>query len=167
MESLGSRSFKFQYFNPNSDIHISLFQFDTPTKFLIGLQLYHCYFINIFVIKNSCGFAITVIITHSFHNYMLTYVHTIRFSGLCSLAAINRCMNGATCKDVCNNYTCTCAPGFTGWNCETGEAFVTSQKFDWLIKVNKSRSTVHLLNCFQHHLFPSFPLFIFFSCIVV
>ena len=32
----------------------------------------------------------------------------------------NPCENGGTCVDKFNNYTCTCAPGYTGRNCEVG-----------------------------------------------
>ena len=34
--------------------------------------------------------------------------------------ASSPCQNGGTCVDVVNAYTCNCAPGFTGDNCETG-----------------------------------------------
>ena len=30
------------------------------------------------------------------------------------------CLNGATCKEGVNHYNCTCLPGYTGTNCETG-----------------------------------------------
>lgn len=30
-------------------------------------------------------------------------------------------MNGATCVDGTDGYTCYCAPGFTGINCQTGQ----------------------------------------------
>ena len=30
------------------------------------------------------------------------------------------CMNGATCDDRINNYVCTCTPGWTGTDCESG-----------------------------------------------
>ena len=33
--------------------------------------------------------------------------------------AINPCLNGGTCTDGVNNYTCSCAAGFTGKDCET------------------------------------------------
>ncbi|XP_078664857.1 uncharacterized protein LOC144907552 [Branchiostoma floridae x Branchiostoma belcheri] len=36
------------------------------------------------------------------------------------------CANGATCEDVVNGYTCTCAPGYEGDHCET-EATATTQ----------------------------------------
>ena len=32
----------------------------------------------------------------------------------------NPCVNGGTCTDQLNRYTCTCESGFTGNNCETG-----------------------------------------------
>jgi hypothetical protein len=31
------------------------------------------------------------------------------------------CRNNATCTDHVNNYTCTCASGFTGRNCQIGK----------------------------------------------
>ena len=31
------------------------------------------------------------------------------------------CKNGATCNNEVNAYTCTCADGYTGVNCDTGE----------------------------------------------
>ena len=30
------------------------------------------------------------------------------------------CQNGGTCDDAVNMYTCSCAAGFNGDNCETG-----------------------------------------------
>ena len=35
----------------------------------------------------------------------------------------NPCMNGGMCSDGVNNYTCTCAPGYTDANCTTGIFF--------------------------------------------
>ena len=32
----------------------------------------------------------------------------------------NPCMNGATCTDAVNSYTCGCVAGYTGTHCETG-----------------------------------------------
>uniref|UniRef100_A0A3Q4N894 Coagulation factor IX n=1 Tax=Neolamprologus brichardi TaxID=32507 RepID=A0A3Q4N894_NEOBR len=31
------------------------------------------------------------------------------------------CLNQGSCKDILGSYTCTCASGFTGSNCEIGE----------------------------------------------
>ena len=31
------------------------------------------------------------------------------------------CMNGGTCDDKINQYTCSCAPGYEGSRCDTGE----------------------------------------------
>ena len=41
------------------------------------------------------------------------------------------CLNGATCIDALTDYSCTCAAGYTGENCETGihllrDSFYTS-----------------------------------------
>ena len=32
------------------------------------------------------------------------------------------CMNGATCIDAVNSYTCACVAGYTGTHCDTGES---------------------------------------------
>jgi len=34
--------------------------------------------------------------------------------------ASNPCMNGATCNEDINKYTCTCVPGYSGVHCEEG-----------------------------------------------
>jgi len=31
------------------------------------------------------------------------------------------CLNGAPCSDRVNGYSCQCASGYTGTNCQTGE----------------------------------------------
>ena len=38
----------------------------------------------------------------------------------------NPCMNGATCTDAVNSYTCACVAGYTGTHCETGEGLLLS-----------------------------------------
>ena len=35
----------------------------------------------------------------------------------------NPCQNGGICTDHVNSYTCTCASGFTGNDCETSTIF--------------------------------------------
>ena len=46
-------------------------------------------------------------------------------TGMFSVADIdecssNPCLNGATCTDAVNQYTCGCVAGYTGTHCETG-----------------------------------------------
>ena len=35
----------------------------------------------------------------------------------------NPCLNSGTCEDGINSYTCHCADGYTGPNCETGNYY--------------------------------------------
>ena len=50
----------------------------------------------------------------------------------------NPCMNGATCTDAVNSYTCACVAGYTGTHCETGEdlLFVKPQHISYDIEFN-------------------------------
>ena len=34
------------------------------------------------------------------------------------------CKNGGTCQNLINDYSCTCAPGYSGKSCETGKYFL-------------------------------------------
>ena len=34
--------------------------------------------------------------------------------------ASHPCKNGGTCSDLVNGYKCSCKPGYTGINCQTG-----------------------------------------------
>ena len=35
--------------------------------------------------------------------------------------ANHTCVNGATCVDGANNFSCKCIPGYSGERCETGK----------------------------------------------
>ena len=39
----------------------------------------------------------------------------------------NPCMNGASCTDGDESYTCDCIEGYVGTHCETGESLVVSK----------------------------------------
>ena len=56
--------------------------------------------------------------------YQLNFVHII---SKCEIAFLDinecsssPCMNGATCTDAVNSYTCACVAGYTGTHCEIG-----------------------------------------------
>ena len=38
----------------------------------------------------------------------------------------NPCQNGGSCTDVINGYSCSCAAGYSGLHCETGQSFRSS-----------------------------------------
>ena len=44
------------------------------------------------------------------------------------------CQNGGACEDGINSYTCSCAPGYTGNDCETGDVI--------LIRKTKSNASI-------------------------
>ena len=55
--------------------------------------------------------------------------------------ASNACMNGATCNEDINKYTCTCVPGYNGVNCEEGgylrsanisQSYITDHECGWI-----------------------------------
>ena len=43
----------------------------------------------------------------------------------------NPCDNGATCTDLVNSYSCTCVPGYTGHDCQTGTSLSILVKYIW------------------------------------
>jgi len=42
--------------------------------------------------------------------------------------ASNPCQNGATCNNLQNQYTCTCAGGWQGTHCELGDDFFVIER---------------------------------------
>ena len=36
----------------------------------------------------------------------------------------DQCLNGATCNDAVNSYTCDCVAGYTGQYCEIGRCYI-------------------------------------------
>ena len=51
---------------------------------------------------------------------MTMYAFTIIFSDVNECDIIGPCQNGGTCQNSDGAYSCDCAPGFTGPNCESG-----------------------------------------------
>ena len=43
------------------------------------------------------------------------------FVSVADMCAEEPCKNGGTCNNGVNQYTCDCAPGYEGTNCETGD----------------------------------------------
>ena len=62
-------------------------------------------------------------------------------------------MNGGTCHDGVNTYTCSCAAGYTGANCNTSEyiviCFVTCFRVSQTPTVKKSFVKAVILLCLR------------------
>ena len=50
----------------------------------------------------------------------MSYIPLISLPGIDECAS-SPCQNGGTCVDGVNEYSCTCAAGYTGTNCETSK----------------------------------------------
>ena len=49
-----------------------------------------------------------------------SWVNDFSFALDTNECASNPCQHGGTCNDQVNQYTCTCAPGYEGTHCQTG-----------------------------------------------
>ena len=50
----------------------------------------------------------------------------------------NPCMNGATCVDGINTYTCRCDNGYIGFNCESRHIFIGNMSCWFLFRFRES-----------------------------
>jgi len=66
-------------------------------------------------------------VEHHWWSKSFTEVHNTCFWSLTDECVTQPCLNGATCNDGDNAYTCTCQSGYGGNNCETGGCFT----FTW------------------------------------
>ena len=53
-------------------------------------------------------------------NRLTLYVQSFYFEDIDD-CAITPCQNGGTCSDGVDSYTCSCAAGYSGRNCQTGQ----------------------------------------------
>ena len=69
------------------------------------------------------------------------------------------CQHNGTCIDEINRYSCTCVPGYTGVNCETGTLSVTfNHSFSFgtgylpiHFSVNANMHSAAYLTSYLHH----------------
>lgn len=57
-----------------------------------------------------------------FPNMFIVYICEIWLSDINECVLYRPCKNGATCYDSFGSYSCSCAPGWTGKDCDTGTA---------------------------------------------
>ena len=64
---------------------------------------------------------------YAFTNPLEYLLHHVNLTFLLAIdeCASRPCMNGGNCTDEINEYTCECADGFTGLNCESGIKIIT------------------------------------------
>ena len=51
--------------------------------------------------------------------YCIKYIFLIFLPDIDECSS-NPCEHGSTCNNLVNNYTCTCTPGYDGYNCQHG-----------------------------------------------
>ena len=62
--------------------------------------------------------------TDTFWNVPLSNANDLLLLDIDECSA-GHCQNGATCYNGLNEYNCTCAPGYTGTNCDVGKLSIT------------------------------------------
>lgn len=53
---------------------------------------------------------------------------TFEFITLVIACRSSPCKNGATCINIDSGYRCECNPGYSGFNCDTGEYVLSGNK---------------------------------------
>ena len=61
------------------------------------------------------------------------------------------CMNGGTCTDGINSYSCACVAGYSGEDCEIGMCYVTKTLFTLYVLVGNvvCRTNISTQLCFK------------------
>lgn len=60
---------------------------------------------------------------HGNDSYFVLNIKRLAFFAETDECTFSPCLNGATCMDAFNSYTCSCVDGFEGINCETSMFF--------------------------------------------
>jgi len=83
-----------------------------------------------------------LLFVQDFHFVLLFYAlqHFILIFSDIDECSSNPCQNLGTCNGGVNIYTCTCAAGYTGDNCETGERKTKATVFRWLFQAFLKRN---------------------------
>ena len=78
--------------------------------------------LKLFKVFCKCILKLTSWIQMLFVSYLilLTIIVGFYFPDVDDCASAT-CMNGGTCVDLINQYSCTCVSGYTGTDCETGK----------------------------------------------
>ena len=84
---------------------------------------------NIYVLSYVYEFIFQILNTEIHYRYHNVTVSSVQFVWKVVVLFVvdvddcmpNPCENGGNCTDGINGYNCTCAPGYTGVNCETSK----------------------------------------------
>ena len=97
----------------------------TQTFLFISKTIYTCDLLTIYTCDLLTIYTCDLLETYWRHKYCNVFMCVSLLNKTClSFADVdecesNPCKNGAVCNDDFMNYTCTCAAGYTGYNCET------------------------------------------------
>ena len=64
-------------------------------------------------VDDSCKYETFILIIYTINFYKHLFIDIDNCQP-------NRCQNGGSCTDLVKGYTCSCAAGYTGDNCEAG-----------------------------------------------
>ena len=70
------------------------------------------------IVVGSCYFLFTLLIPYDPN---IDFVFPLIYVADIDDCSSTPCMNGATCKDAIDSFTCQCLSGYNGTNCETGK----------------------------------------------
>ena len=97
-------------------------------------------FIHTIFLRTLLEFSLVYLRWRAFIIKLLLMVPSFRHTDEC---ASSPCQNGGTCNDGVREYSCTCADGYKGTNCETGRPMLSLSLYpiikQWYLNSNHER----------------------------